>query len=54
LKVFNPRFTVVSRGLPINAAVLIVAISDVIVQNVHQAGHLAENQDLEALFEQLW
>ena len=53
LEQFDSFFTVTGRCLTINAAVLEAAKAQVVVQDVEQARHLAENKDFEALLEQL-
>lgn len=53
LEVFNPDLTVVSSGLAVDAAVLVAAIPQEVVQYIEQSRHLAENKDFKVLSDQL-
>jgi ATP-dependent phosphoenolpyruvate carboxykinase len=54
LKHVNPLFTITGGCLAINTAVLEAPKAKVVVKNVQQSSHLTEDENLKALFEELW
>ena len=53
LKVINPEIALVSWSLPIDSAVFVATNPKHVVENVHQLGHLAEDEDLAVLADEL-